>query len=363
MKFTVVSNHNLTALCSHKAIYHLVLAPAGEPAGYQPGDWLTLQAHNPQAWVDALLSRLRLSGDEPLALRRVGEVTAREALRNHLEISQLNPAILNKLQRQHGLGDWADRQAMIDYAYGRDILDLLEAFPSLAAQGVDFLTLLAPLAPRYYSIASAPVAVGEQVHLLVKQVVYPGPAPDKRLHYGVASYAVSQLVAGDEVHAQIKSNPTFKLPEDPATPIIMIGAGTGLAPFIGFMQQRTQQAAGGENVLFFGETHRTCAFLFERELSVWQAQGKLQLHCAFSRDQAHKCYVQHRLWEQREAMWARMRDEGAVLYLCGSQFGLAQAVTATWLQILQTLGGYDEVGAQQQWQAWRESRRVQLDVY
>lgn len=354
---------NLTPDCDDKTIYHLVLTPqAGETLHYAPGDWLTLTVSNQPEWVEALLQRLQLSGDELVEVRRAGQVTSRVALSEHLEISQLNPAILNKLQRQYQLGDWADRQAMIDYAYGRDILDLLEAFPALCERGVEFLTLLSPLAPRYYSIASAQAAVGNEVHLLIRLVAYQNAAASGRMHYGVASFAVSQLQIGEAVEAELKANPTFKLPANHQTPIIMLGAGTGLAPYIAFMQQRVAQPDSGQNWLFFGETHQACSFLFGEQLQAWAAQGQLQLNTAFSRDQAQKQYVQHEIVKHQSELWDWLQ-QGAHLYLCGSQEQLAKGVEAAFIDLFRQCGEMSEPEARDYWQALRKARRLQLDVY
>jgi len=363
VQLRVKHNINLTPLCADKAIYHLALTPL-EPIqlDYEPGDWLTLQFENQQAWVQAVLTKLGLSGEEELELRRAGKVSAHEALLRHLEISQLNPALLNKIQRQYQLGDWADRQAMMDYAYGRDIVDLLAVFPELCELGLEFLKLLAPLAPRYYSIASTPVAVGNEVHLLVKLVAYVNTTVGRRMHYGVASYAISQLQSGERVECELKANPTFKLPQSPDLPIIMIGAGTGIAPFIGFIQQRIAQRASGRNLLFFGETHQACSFLFEDELTAWQQAGQIELFTAFSRDQPEKCYVQHRVQAYKQVLWSLM-EQGAHLYICGSQQGLTQGVTETWLDMIMEFSVCDREGALQIWQAWRKSKRLQMDVY
>lgn len=363
MQLQVKQLVNLTPACDDKTIYHLVLTPsAGETLHYEPGDWLTLNVRNQPEWVEALLQRLGLSGDEMVEVRRAGSVSSRAALIEHLEISQLNPAILNKLQRQYQLGDWVDRQAMIDYAYGRDILDLLEAFPSLCALGVEFLTLLSPLAPRYYSIASAQAAVGNEVHLLIRLVAYHNAVASGRVHYGVASYAVSQLQIGEAVEVELKSNPTFKLPANPLTPIIMLGAGTGLAPYIAFMQQRAAQPDSGQNWLFFGETHLACSFLFGELLQDWQAQGKLQLNTAFSRDQAKKHYVQHEMAQHQAALWDWLQ-QGAHIYVCGSQHQFAKGVEAAFIALFMQCGEMDEMQARDTWQALRKARRLQLDVY
>jgi sulfite reductase (NADPH) flavoprotein alpha-component len=366
MRFRVISNQNITHLCQDKALYHLVLQPEdGQLLDYQPGDWLRLQASNQPEWVAALLEELSLSDEEFIELRRVGRVSVKQALTHHLEISQLNPAILNKIQRQYALGNWVDRQAMMDYATGRDILDLLQTFSSLKALGVEFLSLLSPLAPRYYSIASAPVAVGNRIHLVVKLVTYL-PEVDSRLanrrHYGVASYMVSQLQAEDEVEGDIKPNPTFKLPLDSSIPIIMIGAGTGIAPYIGFIQQRVADKTSGQNTLFFGETHQACSFLFSDYLQRCQKVGQLDLFTAFSRDQAEKNYVQDVMQQQAENLWKQI-EQGAIIYICGDQYSLAKSVENTWIELIMQFDKVDSESAQNTWQAWRKQKRVQLDVY
>lgn len=362
-EWVVLSNTNLTPKCPEKSIFHLVLSKQSsqENLNYQPGDWLTLQANNRPEMVSTLLAELGLQGDERIELRRVGDVSVKQACRSHLELTQLNPAILNKLQRQHQLGEWADRQAMMDFAYGRDILDLLALFPQLKTWGVAFLELLAPLAPRYYSICSAPAAYASEVHLLIKEVRYCRD-DSQRQRYGVVSHAVANLEVGDKVTGELKSNPTFKLPENPEIPIIMIGAGTGLAPFMGFLQQRGVQPNAGVSWLFFGETYRDKAFLFESELAQYQAHNDLKLFTAFSRDQAHKVYVQHRLAEQSDALWDLMR-QGAELYVCGSQDGLAKGVEQFWLNLIQKKEQVDMDEARSTWQAWRKQKRLQLDVY
>lgn len=367
MQFRVVSNQNITQLCEDKALYHLVLEPVdGELLEYQAGDWLTLKASNQPEWVEAVLAELSLTGAELIELRRAGRVTIKEALTDHLEISQLNPAILNKIQRQYGIGDWPDRQAMMRYAYGRDILDLLQAFSALKTLGLEFISLLSPLGPRYYSIASARPAVGNTVHLLIKLVTYFTPEEpsitEPRRHFGVASYHVSQLQTADQLACEIKTNPTFKLPLDSSTPIIMIGAGTGIAPYIGFIQQRVADKACGQNTLFFGETHQACSFLFGDYLQACESTDQLSLWTAFSRDQAEKIYVQDVMLQQAEMLWQQV-EQGAYIYICGDQHSLAKAVESTWLEIIMRFEAVDLEGAQTLWRSWRKQRRLQLDVY
>lgn len=363
MRFKIKSNENITPLACDKTIYHLVLTPeGGETLEYEPGDWFVLKASNQPEWVEPLLQALSLSGSEIVTLRRPGEVTVREALTKYLEISQLNPAILNKLQRQHQIGEWADRKEMIDTAYGRDILDLLNLFPELKTWGLEFINLLSPLGPRYYSIASAPAGVGNEAHLVVKEVVYQHLAVSERLHFGVVSHSVSLLKAGGIVEGDIKRNPTFQLPDDPNTAIIMLGAGTGISPYISFLQQRIAEQSEGKNTLFFGETQQACSFLFKDFLHDCVAQNKLTLFTAFSRDQAEKFYVQDRIIENAESLWQQMQD-GAHLYVCGSQYGLAEGVKQAWLNVIMQFDHVDLETAEQTWQGWRKQKRLQMDVY
>ncbi|GKT12770.1 MAG: sulfite reductase (NADPH) flavoprotein alpha-component [Thiomicrorhabdus sp.] len=359
MQFSVIQNTLLTPDSPDKAVYNLILAykpdqNCAELTTYQPGDWLTVNTKNHDDMISTVLSLLGLTGSEHIELRRIGEVTIYDALQQHLEITQLNPAILNKIKRQYALGDWPDRQAMMDYADGRDIVDLLQAFPTLKTMGVEFLGLLSPLAPRYYSIASQADATGE-VSLVYKQVVY---EREGRIRQGVASRYLSALSVGKTIEGEFKNNAMFKLPEDPQTPIIMVGAGTGIAPFIGFMQQRAEQATSGKNLLFFGETNRIHSFLFEDELMQWQQEGKLQLFTAFSRDQAEKEYVQDVIRQQKIVIQSQI-EQGGVIYICGSQIRLAAAVEQALTEILSECGLDESMS----WQALKESRRIQMDVY
>lgn len=356
MQLQVVFNHNLTPL-SEKDIYHIQLS-SQTPLDYQEGDWLKVFPQNLPGLVKIVLKKLNLSGSETLELRRLGSMTVLDALTHHLEITQLNPAILNKIQRQFDLNLWPNRQAMMDDAKGKDIVDLLERFAFLPRLGLDFLALLSPLAPRYYSISSAPIDE-YKMDLLYLEVV---SQCQERTRFGVASHELAQLQPGDFLKVEISHNATFKLPEHLTTPIIMVGAGTGLAPYRGFCQARFASDEPSENWLFFGEIHRASSFLWQDELEAWQAQRGLNLLCAFSRDQAEKLYVTDLLWQHKKPLWETLQ-KGAHFYICGSKVGLARGVEQVMLRILQTEGGLSEEQAQAQWRSWKTQRRVQQDVY
>jgi len=359
MQLTVIQNRLLTPQSPDKSIYYLTLKVDSvrenrSDISYQPGDWLTLQAENNLDLVNQTLALLSLSGTEKITLRRHGEVTTTTALQSHLELTQLNPAILNKCQRQYGFGDWADRQAMMDYARGRDIIDLLMLFPSLQAMGLEFLQLLSSLTPRYYSIASI-LDENNLVSILYKHVRYEREGRERQ---GVTTRLLADLNTSDTVQGEFIANGNFKLPKDSKVPIIMIGAGTGIAPFIGFMQQRVQDSDGGENLLFFGETHRETSFLFEEDLTDWQAQKKLTLFTAFSRDQPQKIYVQDMIEQQKERIFSLIQS-GGIIYICGSQSGLAVGVEAALKELFNESMALDEMN----WQSLKDKRQIQMDVY
>lgn len=358
MRLTLLSRRILTAQDSDSPAYLITLG-ADQPLNYAPGDWITLQGQNAESLVQQVMQLLKLNPDQPILLRRGGELSVMDALRYHLELTLLDPAILNKLSRQYGYQAWSDRAAMQSYAQGRDIVDLLQAFPDLAELGAEFLQLLSPLAPRYYSIASAPHGRPNQVQVLYKHIHY---QRENRWREGVTSAWLSCLPIGETLQAEIKPNAHFKLPRDNNTPIVMLAAGTGLAPFIGFMQARIAEQAQGANVLFFGETHQATRFLCGEDLLAWQQQGILQLITAFSRDQAEKYYVQDRLWQHHQA-WVELWQQGAHVYVCGDKTGLAQGVEQTIKRIWQQAFSWDEAQLNQAWLDAKKQGRIQLDVY
>lgn len=362
MQAEVQFNQLLTPNHPDKSIYHLGLKTT-QPLDYQPGDWLMVFVENPPSLVDAVLAALQLTGQEMLSVKRVGEVTVAEALQSHLEIRLLAPTTLNKLKRSFQLNDWPDRQAMMDYADGKDLLDLLSDYPLLTGTAV--CECLTPLAPRYYSIASCKEVVGEhRVDLVYRQVGY---QKGGRWRQGLVTTALSQKTEGDWLEVALSPNRSFKLPDPEASKqqdIIMVAAGTGIAPFIGFCQQwfsPFHSAQNGQAWLFFGETHQSKSFLFEPQLQQWCQQG-LQLRTAFSQDQSEKRYVQDRLWQERKTLGSLLM-QGARLYVCGSQKKLWQGVEKTLLAIIGEQQGTSYEEAEAILQVWKKTGQVQLDVY
>ncbi len=336
--FSVLALERQSAPGADKRVWCLKLACE---EAYAPGDWFLVQPVNPPRVVEDVLRALSLSGHERVALRRIGEVTAAEALGRHLEITQLDPALLNRLKRTFGIGEWADRAEMAAWAARRNLLDLLCDYPEARALGLELLPQLSVLAPRFYSIASSWRATPGQVHLLFREVVH---QVCDREHPGAATWTLAHLEPGDRVLGRIQANPHFRLPEDGNTPIIMIGAGVGLAPFMGFVADRVATGARSGNWLFFGETRREKTFLCRERLEHWVDDGALRLTTAFSRDQAEKIYVQHRLAEHAGEVRAWI-GEGAHVYLCGDKRGMGPAVLDTLRQLLGD-AGFDALKAE-----------------
>ena len=401
MQAEVVFNRLLTPQAD-KSIYLMRLS-IPTPIDYRPGDWLMVSPKNPPALVEAVLRALGVSGDVCLHVRSAGQMPLAHALSDHLELSQVNPAVLNKLQRTLGTTErpriWADRAEMMAYAQNKDILDviaLLQAHAWLpqpeavatqadaASQALQLCQCLAPLSPRFYSIASAPEAVGAtQVDVLYRQVVY---THAQRVRYGVTSHGLSASQPGDCLTVEHNPNTHFKLPEDlpeavtaqaldtakmpvpGEIPIVMIGAGTGLAPFLGFLQKRFAQnhlSPDHQAWLFIGERDAQTTDLVSEcvpssVLSAWQTQG-LHLVKAYSQAVDDPAYVQDKVWAARDQIVALI-DQGAWFYVCGSQENLAGAVESCLCQILQSQGQSPDQAAET-WRHWRKSKRVQMDVY
>lgn len=355
----VLSNRHLTPNAD-KSIYWLEFE-SDIPLEYEPGDWLLVKGHNRFELVHQVLTALNLEPDTPVELPRIGILPAGKALTEHLEITQLNPAILNKLQRQFQIGThlWQDRSQMMAYAQGKDIFDLLQNHPEVKALGLEFLRLLSPLAPRFYSIASSAKNTAHRLSILFRKVEY---FANGRMRLGVASNYLASLPAGEKVQIELRKNRTFKLPSSAHTPILMIASGTGLAPFIGFIEQRIAQGYGEQdNWLVFGETHPQTTCLLCENLQRWQQQQRLKIDFAFSRV-APKAYVQDRLAENREQIWKKWQ-QGTVVYLCGSQQKMAKDVQRFWQALFVEKLGLSAAEAEDYWQQMRKAKRIQLDVY
>jgi len=325
--------------------HHVALSLEGSGIAYEPGDSLGVVTSNNPTLADAVLKAAGLSGDD----------TLRTSLIERLDITTLTHKQLEDFARETGT-----KPLPAEWATGRRIIDLLETAPG-ALTVAQLTTLLRPLAPRYYSVASSRKAVGEEAHLLVAGLRYTSHGRERE---GVASLdIIERHREGDSLKVFLRTNPHFRLPADNDRPIIMVGPGTGVAPFRGFLQEREAIGAAGRNWLVFGHRNYTHDFLYQLELQDW-IQSKLltRLDVAFSRDQPEKRYVQNTLWDARSDLYAWLKD-GAALYVCGDANAMAKDVHATLLRILADQGKQDEVAAKAELDAIRRDGRYLRDVY
>ncbi|BAJ82480.1 sulfite reductase [NADPH] flavoprotein alpha-component [Acidiphilium multivorum AIU301] len=347
----VAALHPITSSRSESETLHLELDLTGSGLSYEPGDTLGIAPTNAPSLADAILGATGLAGD----------AAAREALIRERDITTLTPKLIADYAALTGEAKLAalaaDEAARTAFIAGRQPLDLFEAFPHRIDAG-QLAGLLRKLPPRYYSIASSQKLVGDAAHLAIAKVAYESAG---RARLGVASGMVAErLREGDTLPIHIKANPHFRLPEDSSAPIVMIGAGTGIAPYRAFLQEREATGASGRTWLIFGHRRFTHDFLYQLEIQDWLKSGVLnEIDLAFSRDQPEKRYVQHVLWERRAALQAQLA-EGATLYLCGDAKAMARDVDATLAHIL---GGDDAAKGQAALDALIAAGRYKKDVY
>jgi sulfite reductase (NADPH) flavoprotein alpha-component len=360
----VIANQRLTARGSDKDIRHIELSLEGSGLSYEPGDALGLWPRNPGALVDAVLETLKLDGNTPV---HADEITQplRLWLSEQRELTRLSRPLLAQhaalagsaeLNRLLAPDHSAQLQKLIaDYQF----IDLLRAFPA-AWSAEELVAALRPLTPRLYSIASSQKAVGEEAHLTVAHVSYDafGSA-----HWGAASHYLSSREEAARVPVFIEHNERFHLPRDSSRDVIMIGPGTGVAPFRGFVQERAATGAAGRNWLLFGNPHFRTDFLYQLEWQDALKKGQLaRLDLAFSRDQADKLYVQHRIVEQGAELY-RWLDNGAHLYVCGDATRMAKDVHEALIEVAISHGGKSREDAVAYVNQLQQQGRYARDVY
>lgn len=360
---TVIDKVKITGRGSDKEVYHVELSLEGSGITYEPGDSVGILANNPPELVDAILKQAGFTGSEEVVLKE-GAFSLREALTGHLEITVLNREVIQKYQEKAGsekLRDViANEQELDKYLYGHDVLDLLEEFSfALAAQ--DLADVLRSFPARLYSISSSQAAVGDEVHITVATVRYSNKG---RSRGGACStYLADRIEVDSQVSVFIEKNPAFKLPENEETPVILIGAGTGVAPFRSFLQHREANNQKGKTWLFFGERRFHSDFLYQVEWQKLLKDGFLEkIDVAFSRDQEEKIYVQNRLIDRQKEVFEWLKN-GANIYLCGDMKQMARDVQETLLRIFETQGGMSEEKALEYLKTLKKERRFQLDVY
>jgi sulfite reductase (NADPH) flavoprotein alpha-component len=367
---TLTLNRKLTGEGSNKDTRHLEIALSGSGLAYEVGDSLGVFARNDTELVEGILRNQGFSGDEQVTNPDGKTVSLREALTKDFIISEPGKQLLQVLPDKDSssaflkdLLDPGSKSHLDDYLWGRDVLDLLEEFTAAKFSPEEFVKVLRKLQPRLYSIASSQKAVGEEVHLTVAVVRYQ-PERSGHLHLGVCSTFLAERAEGDgKVPVFVHTAKHFRIPENPDTATIMVGPGTGIAPFRAFLQERKAAGAKGKNWLFFGEQKAASDFFYKEEFASWQADGVLtKFITAFSRDQAQKIYVQHRMLENAPELFDWL-ENGAIFYVCGDASRMAKDVDTALHQIVEKAGSKTTEQAKEYVDALKKEKRYRKDVY
>ena len=360
----VLESIQLNGRGSMKETYHIELDLAGSGLRFAPGDALAVRPRNHDPLVEEVLRAARLSDSTPVQLGTESLPLA-TALASRRELTVLTRDVLERYvalaphAELHGL--LADTARLQPYLYGRDVADLLTDFPTDQLTAQLLADTLRSLPSRAYSIASSLLAHPDEVHLTVGAVRY--EAHGRRKHGVCSSFLADRVAVGDEVRVFVEPNEYFKLPQSPGTDIIMVGAGTGIAPFRAFVQERVELGTTGRNWLLFGNPHFTTDFLYQAEWQQHLKRGSLaRLDVAFSRDQAAKIYVQDRLLENSREVFAWL-ENGAQFYVCGDKNRLGGAVQAALAQVVQREAGLSADDAAGYVKNLRKQRRYLEDVY
>ncbi|MCX2589207.1 NADPH-dependent assimilatory sulfite reductase flavoprotein subunit [Proteus sp. G2672] len=360
---TLLTNQKITGRNSDRDIRHIEISLEGSDLQYQPGDALGVWFNNSPEKVDELIALLWLKGDEPVTLK-FQTFTLKEALLHHCELTQNSAPIVKayaQLTRHEDLLSLvSDKIKLQQYADKYPINEMVRQYCAQPT-AQDFVDILRPLTPRLYSIASSQQEVEDEVHLTLGVVRYD---VNSRAYTGGASgFLADSLKEGDSINVFIEKNAHFRLPKDNTAPVIMIGPGTGIAPFRAFMQQRENDGATGKNWLFFGNPHFVEDFLYQVEWQRYVKSGLLtHIDLAWSRDQAHKIYVQDKLRERGNEIW-RWLQQGAYLYVCGDASHMAKDVEQALLEIVMEYGNKNSEEADEYLSELRLERRYQRDVY
>lgn len=359
----VLEKVRITTEDSEKEIYHVELSLENSEISYQAGDSLGILPNNPIDLIDLLIDRLQ---DDPERIVSIAgkELSLFRALQSKLEITVLNREVLEKynaiVHNTNLDALLADEDKLEEYLFGADVYDLLEDFSGEISTD-QLLTVLRKLNARLYSISSGPNANPEEVHITLASVRYEHKNRNK--NGSCSSFVADQINVGDHVPIYIEKNESFRLPEDLSKPLIMVGAGTGIAPYRSFLQELEQKNTAGNAWLFFGNQRFKKDFLYQVEWQKFLQKGILQkLDLAFSRDQEKKEYVQHRLKENGTEVF-RWLENGAHFYICGDRKHMAKDVQQTLLEIIQNEGGITPEKAEEYLKKLKREKRLLLDVY
>ncbi|MBJ6359755.1 assimilatory sulfite reductase (NADPH) flavoprotein subunit [Paenibacillus sp. GCM10012307] len=364
----VLENLNLNGRGSDRETRHLELSLEGSGLSYEPGDAVGVYPQNDPALVDDIIAFLQWNPEDAVVTGKAGETSSlREALLHHYEITVLTKPLLEKAVAFSGSAKLAElvkpenKDSLRAYVSGRDVLDLLRDFEPWTLGSGDLANVLRKLPPRLYSIASSLNSHPDEVHLTIRKVEYEAHGRERK---GVCSvYASERLEPGDKLPIFIQQNPNFKPPVNPDTPVIMVGPGTGVAPFRAFLEDREELGAAGKAWLLYGDRHFVTDFLYQTDWQRMLNDGVLtKLDVAFSRDTEEKVYVQQRMLENGRELY-KWLEEGAHVYVCGDEKHMAHDVQAALLDIIGQHGGKSPEGAAAYLTELQEQGRYQRDVY
>ncbi|WP_272913807.1 sulfite reductase subunit alpha [Rhodococcus sp. JG-3] len=361
----VSSNRLLSGPTSAKEVRHFSIDLGDSGITYEAGDGFGVKPVNDAALVSAVIDRLGVPADTAVHTKS-GEITLAQALTTEYEIGIPSMDLIEAIAERAGDAELdhvlqnGDRASFDAWTWGRDVVDVLDLDRSGALDPAEFLGLLRPLQHRVYSISSSPTAHEGSVHLTVSTVRYRSAERDRG---GVCStYLADRVGDAQEAGVFLSANKSFRLPSDD-TPIIMIGPGTGVAPFRAFLHERRARGASGRNWLFFGDQHRASDFLYEDELTDFERDGLLtRLDLAFSRDQFEKIYVQHRMREAGKQLYGWL-EEGTQIYVCGDASRMAQGVDEALHEVVAEHGGRSSDAAEDYVNDLKRAKRYLRDVY
>lgn len=361
----ILKNYNLNQ-GGVKETHHIELSLDGSGLSYEVGDALGLVPQNDPEVVDEILANLPFNTNTEVPLPDGREGDLREALISNYDIGTINKPLIKKWQERSGspflrsLVEADDKDAYADFCWGRDLIDLVVDHPADFSDGEDFVGVLKKLQPRLYSIASSPNAHPGEVHLCVGIVRYDSHG---RKRGGICSTFLSDRSDGLMPGVFVHHNKAFRLPESSETPVVMVGPGTGIAPFRAFLEERKISGAAGKNWLLFGNPHEASDFLYKDELEGFVSDGTLQrLDLAWSRDQKDKVYVQHLMLQHGEELWSWLQ-EGAAFYVCGDASRMAKDVDNALHAVAEKHGGMSAEEAVEFVKQLKKDKRYQRDVY
>jgi sulfite reductase (NADPH) flavoprotein alpha-component len=363
----LVVNRRLSGTESEKDTRHFEIDLTGWGLKFEPGDSLAVYPTNDPELVEEIIRALGASGDEPVAAAKT-QKPFREALFRDFSITQPAPKLLKAVAERASAAPMLtellhpDRKHDLEnFVWGMEVIDFLIDHPSAKFKPEEFVVLLNKLQPRLYSVASSLRVFPEQVHFIVDVIRYESHG---RVRKGVATAFLAERADGVPVPVYPSSAKHFHLPENPDTPIIMIGPGTGVAPFRAFLQDRQAVGAKGKNWLFFGAQHEKSDFAYQEDFDQMTRDGILtRLDCAWSRDQAHKIYVQHKMLENAAEIWKWIDGDQAQFFVCGDAKRMAKDVDAALRKIIQEHGGKSIEEANAYVEKLKNEKRYKRDVY